>query len=460
MTLTQRDAYALIHNGSAVLAQVEANGIRIDTDYLKKAISKTRRQINHVTDRIKNDKIFELWRKIYGQKTNMGSKEQLGKILFEHMEIECTHHTPTGRPSITESSLEGLNLQFTKDIVRLEKLKKTASTYLKGIKREVVDGFIHPFFNLHTTRTYRSSSSEPNFQNIPARNPEMKRIVRRCFIPREGHVLIESDYGRLEVCVSACYHKDPAMIRYIKDKTMDMHRDLASKCFMIPNEEVSRDARLSGKGSFVFAQFYGDFYGHCANNMWKDMIRMELSTNSGDSVRDILRQHGIDRLGDCAPKGDPVPGTFAHHLRNVERWFWKNKFKQYDAWKRTWWNAYERRGHFTTLTGFKIRGDYNRKEVSNYPIQGSGFHCLLWTLICLQEELRKRKMKAKIVGQIHDCILSDVPVEEVDEYVEITNRIATEDIRRAWRWIIVPLEMEFESCPEGGSWYDKKLMEV
>lgn len=461
MILTQRDAYALIHAGCIALADVEANGIRIDTEYLQTVIDRTNRRIIRLQQRIKQDEIYILWKKIYGQKMNLGSNDQFASILFKHMDYECTHRTKVEKkPSITEASLEALNIPFAKRILKIGKLKKVATTYLKGFQKETVNGFIHPFYNLHTTRTFRSSSSEPNFQNIPIRNPEMKKIVRRCFIPRDGHVLIESDYGRLEVCVAACYNKDPVLINYIKDKSKDMHRDMAAECFMIPTKEVTGAVRGCTKAAFVFAQFYGDFYGHCAQGMWTDMIREKFKTASGVPMKDHLQSHGITKLGDCTPGGRPVPGTFSYHIQKVERRFWKERFRQYDQWKMKWWNQYQDLGYFDTLTGFHIKGDFNRKEVINYPIQGSGFHCLLWTLIVLNKELCKRNMEARIVGQIHDSILADVPVDEVDDYVEMTRRIATQDIKKAWDWITVPLEMDFEACPEGGSWYDKKLMEV
>ena len=119
------------------------------------------------------------------------------------------------------------------NLLRIRKLKKVRDTYLEGFLREQVNGYIHPFFNLHLVRTYRSSSDHPNFQNIPKRDKEAMNIVRRAIFPRPGHQLLELDYSGLEVRIAACYHKDKTMLRYIGDPHSDMHGDMAKQIFII-----------------------------------------------------------------------------------------------------------------------------------------------------------------------------------------------------------------------------------
>jgi DNA polymerase I len=117
-----------------------------------------------------------------------------------------------------------------------------------------------------------------------------------------------------------------------------------------------------------------------------------------------------------------------------------------------------KRGGFKTLTGFWIEGVMGRNDVINYPVQGSAFHCLLWSLIRLQRELRWGKMRALIVGQIHDSIVADVPADELDDFLPLAKRIMTEEIRKHWKWIIVPLDIEAEVSES--NWFEKKAVEI
>ncbi len=453
--------YKLLHEGCIALSQVEANGIRIDTDYLHRAIAQTKRKIEKITDKIGHDKIFKIWRREFGLKTNIGSREQLGRILFSVMKYPCSTYTEIEKkPKVDEAALEAIDLDFVRNILKLEKLKKAKSTYLEGMLREVTDGYIHPFFNLNLARTFRSSSDHPNFQNIPVRNPKIAKLVRRIFIARHNHQIVEIDYGGVEICNATCYHKDPRMIAYIEDKTKDLHRDMAARCFILPKKQVTKDARYCGKNMFVFPQFYGDFYIHCAESLWKAIGQMNLKRKDGGDLYSHLSGKGIYKLGKCDPDKSPKEGTFEKHLQKIEDVFWNKLFEVYAQWKKDWYYAYLKKGYFDTLTGFRIEGLYKRNEVINYPVQGSAFHWLLWSLIRIQKLLKKYKMRTLIVGQIHDSIVSDVYRKELRNYLEIVHQVMTIDIRKHWKWIIVPLTIEAEVAPIGGSWYEKKKVKI
>ena len=147
-------------------------------------------------------------------------------------------------------------------------------------------------------------------------------------------------------------------------------------------------------------------------------------------------------------------------MQDIEYDFWNKRFKVYAQWKKDWYSEYLRKGYFKTLTGFIIECYLNRKQVINYPVQGSAFHWLLWSLIRIQKLMNKYKMKSKIVGQIHDSIVGDIHRKERKDYFEIVKQVIYEDLRNHWKWIIVPLVVEIAVCPVGGSWYDKKEIEV
>ncbi len=454
------EGYKLLHQGSIALSQVEANGIRVDTEYLGKAISGTTRKIKKVSASMKKNKIYKTWRREFGERTNIGSGEQLGRILFTIMKHPCSDFTESGRPKVDADALSSVDLPFVRKFTKLAKLKKVNSTYLQGILRESVDGFLHPFFNLNLNRTFRGQSDHPNFQNMPIRDPEFARLVRRAFISRPNHQVTEVDYSGVEICNAACYHLDPRMIRYIKTGPGRLHTDMAGKCYMLPHSQITKDVRYCGKNMFVFPEFYGDYYLHCAQSLWKAITQMNLERVDGCDLLTHLEEKGIYTLGTCDPDQSPEEGTFEEHLQNVEYDFWNKRFKVYGQWKKDWWFEYLKKGYFDTLTGFRIEGLFKRNEVINYPVQGSAFHWLLWSLIRIQKLLRKYHMRSVIVGQIHDSIVSDVHKKELKDYLEIAKQVMTIDVRKHWKWIIVPLEIEAEVAPVGGSWYEKEKVKI
>jgi len=467
-----KKAYKLMHQGAIALAKVESNGIRMDVGYLDKTIETTGKKIIELEKELRTGKVAKEWKKMFGRKMKFGSPDQLGKVLFDGLGYESVGMTAGGdRYKTDEKALAGVEDPFVKDYLKLKKLQKVHVTYLKGIRNEIVDGLLHPFFNLHTVRTFRSSSSNPNFQNIPVRDPEIGRMVRQAFIPRKDSHLVEVDYSGIEVGIAACYHKDPRMLEYIADDTKDMHRDMATECFLLPKDEmVPRDdvdkarikrIRYCGKNMFVFPQFYGDYYIDCARSLWDAAEHMELKLRDGTPLREHLRRKGITELGELDPKEKAGWNTFERHLQEVEKSFWNERFPVYNQWKKDWVQEYFKKGWLKTLTGFICQGALRRNQIVNYPIQGSAFHCLLQSLITLvNKELRRLKMKSKVVGQIHDSILADVPAVELDQFLQVVNHVTTVLLLEKFPWIIVPMEIEAEVTPLNGCWADKQEVKI
>lgn len=456
--VSTQSAYRLLHEGTLALARVEANGIRLDMRHLKRARADTQESIADLTRKLKGDgRVWGAWRKRFGDRTNLDSNEQLGTVVFDILGFDRRPHHDNN----DEEAFADINLQFVEDYFARKKLDKLEGTYLKGLEFHQVNGWLHPSYNLHIARTYRSSSSDPNFQNLPIRDPRQAEVLRRCFVAmNKNHHLVEIDYGGIEVCIAACYHKDPAMISYIQDPTKDMHRDMAAACFKLDEDQVTKDARYCGKNKFVFPQFYGDFYPRCANALWEEGIkRLHLETVDGVPMMQHLKSVGLGRKGACDPDQDPVKGTFEYHIKEVESWFWNELFRDYGKWKKTWWKQFQGRGWYEMLSGFRVSGVYSRNDVINHPVQGSAFHCLLWSLIEIQKELIRGKWRSRLVGQIHDSILADVHKDELDEFIAMCREIMIDRLTQAWRWIIVPLTVEAEVCPLEGSWWDKKEYE-
>lgn len=453
------EAYKLFHEGTIALSQIESNGICVDTEYLDGEIKHLKDIIKENSESLKSDPVYKTWKRRFGDKTELGSRQQLAEIVFNVMgNKEKKTRTDKGRVASDEAAFHHLEIPFITKYFQNEKLKKSLTTYLYGIRREVIDRKVHPNFNLNFAITYRSSSDNPNFQNIPKRNEKMAGIIRRCYIPRRGFQLCEIDFSGAEVRVSACYNKDPQLIKYIKDPTTDMHRDTACQMFFLKPDEVDKKGpRDCCKNMFVFPEFYGSVWFQCAPHMWEAMTARNFKIKDTDIlVKDHLRKHGIKKLGVCEAGKDPEPKTFAHHVRNVEKDFWEKRFKVYTEWKRSFYEAYQRDGGFRMYTGFICSGVLNRNDVLNYAVQGAAFHCLLWSLTQIQKWLLKNKMRTKIVGQIHDSIVADVHPKEKDEFLARCKQVMTVDLLKHFSWLIVPMEIEAEMGEIGASWNELK----
>jgi DNA polymerase I len=458
ITPIRKEGYELLQNGAIALAAVEANGIRIDLPLLQSTKVRLEKQIRILGEELQQDKVWRIWRQEYGSKAKLTSYKQLAEILYRKLNFTVTSQTESGADSANDEALQKIDHPFVQKISRFYRYNKALGTFLKGIEKEIApDGRLHPAYLLHTARSMRSSSSEPNFQNFPVRDKEIAQIIRDLFIASPKSVLVENDFKGIEVALSASYHKDPNFISYINTPGKDMHRDMAAQIYGLNPDQVSKDARYGAKNKFVFPQFYGDYYLSCAQALWEWIDKGNLTGPGGTSLKGWMKSTlGIKELGACDPEQDPEEGTFEAHLQEVEHDFWNKRFRIYGKWKRSWYDLYLEKGHFDMLTGFRIEGFYNRKQVCNYPIQGSAFHCLLWSLIRINKILAKHQMRSKVVGQIHDSLLGDVRIRELRDYLEIVEQVTTVDLRKHYDWLIVPPEIEYEISPPGASWFAKR----
>lgn len=447
------EAYKLLHDGVLALSKVEAAGMKIDTEYLDKAIHDTRNKIITLESKIMKHKFWRTWKKMFGQRTTIGSKTQFIKVLEKELGLSV-HYTEKGNIKSDKATFDMIDHPFPKDYNEMQRLIKADSTYLRGLKREVDKSFIHPVYDLHIPVSYRPSASHPNLYNFPKRDEDIAELIRRSIIPRKNHVLVELDYSGIEVRISCCYHKDNVLISYVKDPSKDMHRDTGGEIFMCKKEQVSKEMRFVSKNSFVFAEFYGSVYQQCAPNIWGEMERRKLALVDGTPVLKHLKAQGIKDRGDCSFDKEPKRGTFEMHLKGVEDSFWKVRFKKYAKWKKRIWENYLDTGYIEYLNGFIVRGIYKRNELINLPIQGTAFHCLLWSEIQLTKWLIKHKMKTRIVNQIYDSLMLDVHKKELKDVVAKAKQIMEHDVREHWEWINVPLAVECEIGEK--NWFEMK----
>ena len=454
-------AYQLLHEGTLALARAERQGMRVDVEYCERKQNHLTRSIARLERKFMESEFGKEWSTLYGKTTNINSDTQLGRLLYQIRKLEPPKKTTNGKGSTDEESLTQLPVPELKTLIRMRKLRKVRDTYLGGFYKEQVDGVLHPSFNLHTVQTYRSSSSSPNFQNVPKRDKEAMETCRRALYPRLGNQLVEVDYSGIEVRVAATYHKDPVMLKYILDPTTDMHGDMAKQIFLLDDMDKTisshKTLRNAAKNGFVFPQFYGDYYVSCAENLacrwgnlpkskWKQKQGMEMADGF---LSDWMINHGINSFD-----------KFQEHIRKIENHFWNTRFKVYQKWKDTWLNEYQNKGYFDMHTGFRCQGSMGRNDVINYPVQGAAFHCLLWSLVEIDKEIMKKNLNTRIIGQIHDAIVLDMAPEEKDEVFVLLRKVMCQDLPKAWKWINVPLDIEADIGEIDASWADVKAVEI
>lgn len=458
------EAYNLLHDGVLALARAERQGMRIDIEYATSKREHLTRKINRIEQKFRNSKFYYHWQKTRGNRAvNINSDHQLRHFLYTSrtgLNLQPTKTTVTGQGATDEEALSQLDIPELNTLIQLRKLRQLRDTYLASFTREAVRGYIHPVFNLHLARTYRSSSDHPNFQNIPSRNNEAMQLIRRALYPRPGHQLLEIDFSNLEVRIAACYHEDPTMIRYIKNPASDMHSDMAEQIFGIKVDRTRpghNTLRAAAKNGFVFPQFYGDYYKNCAMYLaqkWGQLPAKRWTDSSGITVDDtklgtILRKKGIRSLD-----------AFIQHIKDIEHNFWQKRFPIYAAWKERWWTGYQRHGYIDMKTGFRCSGLMSRNDCINYPIQGTAFHCLLWSFIQLDRMMQQEKWDTRLVGQIHDSVILDVHPNELNNVATHARTITTQLLPQTWQWINVPLDIDAELSDVDCSWAEKKAYEL
>ena len=471
--LSSPAAIDLLTQGQIALSKVSAVGIRVDVEYLTSTIASIEKQIADKQKELTADKTFKVWRRRFRDRTNLGSRAQLAEVLFNQLGYKSKDVTDTGRAKTDKGSLEHIDLPFVKLFLQTENLKKTLGTYLLGIRQEMVrhaDGryYVHPIYNLNSAATYRSSAQLINIQNQPKRDQEMMRFVRQCFLPLPGHRFGEPDFGTLEVRIMYTYSHCPALRKYLTDPSTDMHRDTACDLFLLPPELIDKKTtRDCAKNRMVFATFYGSSWMTpgpgkmgTAQNTWDWLLQKDpVIPGTDKKLRKHLAEKGIKSPGSFDPKADPKPGTWAHHVRSVEQKLWK-RFKGHNDWRKWIWEEYQNTGLLRFHTGFVIHIVHKRNDIINYPVQGAAFHCLLWSVIRLVNWLERKRMRSRVLGQIHDCIVLSLHPKEVDAVLTKAREIMSVELPAEWDWINIPLPTETDVGEVDGTWADLKVWDA
>jgi DNA polymerase-1 len=368
---------------------------------------------------------------------NFNSGTQLAHLLFDILKVKPVAFTESGLPSVDKDALPKYDLPFIKDILEYRKIDKIKK-YINQYRKETVNNLVHPYFNLHTVDTFRSSSNAPNVQNVIKRDKMAMKLLRSFIKPRRGNRIVSYDLKSAEVYVSACYNKDPTLINYLMNPSTDMHRSFAADVFFLDEKDVSKDLRGDIKGQ-VFATFYGSFYKQIAPDCWE-----------------IGQKHNlIDHL-----KGNRIKNyiQFEEHMQKVERKFWDVRFPVYKRWRENQFNSYKENGFVEFKTGFRAYGPMSRNNSFNTPIQGSSYHMLQWGFNQVAKMMEKECERSFMLAEVHDSIIMDVhPSEEhlIDYWVW---DYCTQKVREHWPWITLPIQMEKEASEIDGDWSELKTI--
>lgn len=390
------------------LHHMETAGVRVDKEHLKE-----------YGDKLKV-KIVKLEQEIYelaGETFNINSPKQLGEVLFERMQLPHGKKTKTGY-STAADVLEKLAADYpvVRMILDYRQLTKLNSTYAEGLAVFIQeDGRIHGKFNQTITATGRISSTEPNLQNIPVRM-ELGRAIRRVFVPEDGYVFVDADYSQIELRILADMSGDERLINAYRD-AQDIHAITASEVFHTPLDEVTSLQRRNAK-----AVNFGIVYGISAFGLSEDLS--------------ISRKEAVEYINKYF---ETYPGV---------KIFLDNLVKQG-----------KEQGYVTTLFGRKrpipelksanfMQRSFGERVAMNSPIQGTAADIMKIAMIAVDQELRTRKMKSRIVLQVHDELLVETHESEVD----LVQAILVDKMKHAAA-LKVSLEVEAHT---GDNWLDAK----
>ncbi|HKX26897.1 MAG TPA: DNA polymerase I [Blastocatellia bacterium] len=392
-----------------LLCEMERAGFRVDTQVLAGLSVEMEREIEKLSV-----KIYEL----AGRHFNIASPGQLGEI-FEELNFEVSRRTSTGKISTSRDVLEELaeKYELPRLVIEHRELSKLKGTYVDAFPG-LIDpetGRIHTTLNQTSTATGRISSTDPNLQNIPIRT-EMGRRIRGAFIPAAGHVLLSADYSQIELRLLAHITKDPVMLETFRQGE-DIHTRTAREVFKPETAEALRDARRLAKivnfgiayviGPFGLAQRVG-----LTRQQAKKVIEDYYQTYTG--VKKFM-----DELPDQARANKCVVRSIFGRMRRIP--------------------------DLDSKGTARARAE---REAINMPMQGSASDIVKLAMLRVAEALRREKLKARMILQVHDELVFEVPEDEVER----TRKVVKDTMESAAK-IDVPLVVDVGI---GRTWMDAK----
>lgn len=392
-----------------VLAYMERNGVRIDTEALKETS-------RHFTARM--NQIEEEVHQLAGTNFNIASPKQVGEILFDKLKIvEKAKKTKSGQYVTSEEVLESLKgkHEIVSKILEHRGLKKLLGTYIDALPQLInpKTGRIHTSFNQTVTATGRLSSSNPNLQNIPVRNEDGKEI-RKAFIPDDGCEFFSADYSQIELRIMAHLSEDPHMIEAFNEE-QDIHAATAAKIYKEPLEGVTREQRSKAKTAN-----FGIIYGI--------------------SVFGLAERLNVDRK-EAKALIDGYFETYPHVREYMDKSIRSAREKGYIE------TIFKRKRYLPDINSHNavVRG-YAERNAINAPIQGSAADIIKVAMVRIYQRFMKEGIRSKMILQVHDELNFSVLPEEKEK----VKQIVISEMESAYK-MKVPLRAD---CGWGKNWLE------
>jgi len=392
-----------------VLAAMERAGIKLDTAYLQAMSTSLTRRLQELAD--------EIYR-LVGRSFNIGSTQQLSDTLFITLGLprQGLRKTKSGHYSTAADVLEGLRSAHPVVGLILEQreLAKLQTTYVEALPQLVnpATGRVHTSFNQTGTVTGRISSSNPNLQNIPIRT-EQGRQVRRAFVAQDGWLLLAADYSQVELRVLAHVSQDPSLLEAFR-RDEDIHRTTAAAVYSVPLADVSSDMRRVAKTA-NFAMVYGS------------------------SAFGLAQQTGL-------PQDEAIKFMNAYFARFPRVRAYIENTKKQAAGQGYVETLLGRRRYFPELSPQSKATPGQRRAVErmaiNAPIQGSAADIIKIAMIRLHRALQEQRLDSRMILQVHDELVLEVPQEEVD----VVRPLVIETMEGAFD-LAAPLKVDAEIGP-------------
>ena len=359
-----------------VLGIMERNGIRIDSALLGKQGQQIGKRLLELEGEI---------HQLAGQPFNIQSPKQIAEILFGQLELPVIKKTPSGAPSTDEEVLQKLaeDYPLPARILDYRGLAKLMSTYIEKLPRmaDPKTGRVHTNFSQATAVTGRLASSEPNLQNIPVRTEEGRRI-REAFIPADGCKLLSADYSQIELRIMAHIAEDENLLAAFR-AGKDVHQATAAEIFGVPLEEVNSEQRRYAK-VINFGLIYG-------------MSAFGLAGNLG--IERSAAQNYIAKYFDRYPR-------VAQYMERTRLEARENGYVETVFGRRLW--LPEIKGS----NGPRRQGA--ERAAINAPMQGTAADLIKLAMIAVESWLEKEQLKTRMLLQVHDELVFDVPLDEID----------------------------------------------
>ena len=378
-------------NGIELLKNIDMPTIEVLSDMQWNGIYLDETELNEFGKELKAklEKITKIIYEMAGEEFNINSTKQLGEILFEKMKLPVIKKTKSGY-STDVDVLEKLKKEdpIIEQILEYRQLMKLNSTYVEGLKPYINSKTkrIHSFFHQTITATGRISSTEPNLQNIPTRF-ELGKRVRKAFKPEEGKVYIDADYSQIELRVLAAISEDEHMIQAFKEGE-DIHKQAASKVFKTPIDEVTKEQRSNAK-----AVNFGIVYG--------------------------ISDFGLgNQLGISRKKAKQYIDEYLEQYSGIKNFMGNiTEEAKEQGYVET---LFHRRRYIPELksNNYMVR-QFGARAAMNTPIQGTAADIMKIAMIKVYKEIKDRKLKSKIILQVHDEMMIEVPENEIEEIKEI-----------------------------------------